>query len=629
MMYGDNDKTRFDIGVGSRIAFPITGWLEKEGHVMKNWNARFFRLMADGGTLEYFSDETMKERKGEIFLDGRSEIKLGEDHKDRKYIITVSGLKHGRQNTVTYLSCASFNEQQIWFDALKEVAFGLQVDIPEVFSFKFRCQTKLLITYADPNGDSNDSSSKTPRRRASMSSEMQVRNGTYIQPLMTTGKPTVYYEVSHHHLWGEKDFFCLVAIDPDNPSRENPEKAQFILWMVANIPQNNVHSGETVIPYMGPAPCISTGIHRIFFFLFKQSHKFANTQLGEFQNFFGTRESVKIWDWAVRYNLGPPVAAEGFCSEWDESCTTTLTDVLLSAVGGTPSHDYSERNPDSEHSGISDSCCGLEKMIIKYSTYHTIACPITACCSSVDDEIDQSVDNDNANRIQLAANDSLLMRFGRFHTIDCFSNMEDDIQAAQEREIAAEYSMCSQYNRGEVVSCCGDFDYRHFIGDVWKEFCDRVANVWERFLGFRTLGCCTDLGDDVDGPKAVVEAKQLFTRYTNIHKNRAFAKVKDYNTVGCCTEIDVDPEAAKAHERRVEEKSPCARFQRFEVISGCVPLSKEVDDHFRMDAIKRQELEGLTVCEAFADEHTVNACELCFWVKRHDYSDYDEEGRMG
>ena len=72
-----------------------------------------------------------------------------------------------------------------------------------------------------------------------------VRNGTSIQPLMTATQPRVNFEIAHHHIWGEKDFFTLIAIDPDHPRRENPT-GEFVLWLVTNIPKNHVEKGEAV-----------------------------------------------------------------------------------------------------------------------------------------------------------------------------------------------------------------------------------------------------------------------------------------------------------------------------------------------------------------------------------------------
>ena len=258
-------------------------------------------------------------------------------------------------------------------------------------------------------------------------------------------------------------------------------------------------------------------------------------------------------------------------------------------------------------------------MIIKFVTFHTIPCPFTACCSDVNTLIDEGEDNDNAVEIARNANKSLLMRFGQFHTIECFNEMNDDLQAARDQEVAANYSMCSRYDRGETVDCCDNFDYRHFIGDVWSEFWERITSVWDRFLGFRTLGCCAELDDEADGPRAVMEAQQAFTRFTNIHKKRAFAKMKDYHTIGCCTHIEEDPVAANAHERWVNEKSPCARFARFETIKGCVPMTQQEQELDGLEAIKREKIEGLTVCEALVEGHTVNTCELCFHVRRQNF----------
>ena len=138
---------------------------------MKNWNSRFFVLERGAKCLQYYTDDTKKDKRGEIILDGKSIVAPEEDHKDRKFLINVTGLKHNR-SVITYLSCASHNERQIWYDAITEVAFGLQVRIPEVFPDKFRSQTTLNIVYYDETMRSPDTNEKItpskPKKRASM-----------------------------------------------------------------------------------------------------------------------------------------------------------------------------------------------------------------------------------------------------------------------------------------------------------------------------------------------------------------------------------------------------------------------------------------------------------------------------
>lgn len=60
----------------------LQGWLKKESHdylkVMRKWQWRYFILDFDAKILSYFTDETLKDQRGEYVLDGSvlSEVSL-------------------------------------------------------------------------------------------------------------------------------------------------------------------------------------------------------------------------------------------------------------------------------------------------------------------------------------------------------------------------------------------------------------------------------------------------------------------------------------------------------------------------------------------------------------------------
>lgn len=688
LLQSQSDDIHQDIGLAVKHRYPKTGELYKEGHIMKNWKSRWFSLDYETRVLSYYEHRDLQEHRGDIHLGHHCQISKADDHGGRKFIINVIGMKKNHMQT-TYLSCGSSHERDQWHSALEEVAFGPLISIPELFPDPFRNETRLRIVYTmdgqlERNSQSNpndpNSNRSTPKKRTSTKTTVLVQNGTYIQPMVTNYKPMVTYETDHHHMWQHTDFFTLIAVDPDVPSRANPTNCAFMQWMVCNIRNNDIHNGQELLKYLGPAPTIGSGIHRIFFFLFKQPTKFTPNEISELKNYFGVRDKVSLWKWIQRYSMGMPVATEGFCSEWDESCSTNIYDLMLGSVGITPTHTFSEKNANLEHTGISDTCCGLERMLINFSTYHTIGCPCTSCCSDVNlgypecevdpstnvrtyKKIDESRDNEFAKQLAHESSHTCCARFSRYQVIDCFPDslvwcpsefdpdnapvktqnqineerqhvidmQNKDIVYARRLEKEAAYSCCSRYDRGEQVECCDDFDYRHFIGDAWEEFLAKARDLWHRFMGFRAIGCCASLDDSADGPHAIMEASQTYKYYADLHKRRVFSKVNNYHTVGCCTHIPEDPQKAKQHEEWVERRSPCGRFYRYEVIRGCVPMSKELEDHFRIEALRRQQIEGMTVCEAFCDTQydqfdrpiyrTVNMCELCCHVKRETTQD--------
>jgi hypothetical protein len=288
-----------------------------------------------------------------------------------------------------------------------------------------------------------------------------------------------------------------------------------------------------------------TGVHRIFFLLFRQAKKFTHDEMSELmayqfrtnntqqgtsekdfdkatlQLFVEKREKIRIWKWADK--LGNPISVEGFSSEWDESCNTNLTDLFFGGMANPTSLSGRETSADL-HKGISEGCCGCEKMFIKYRTFHTIPCPLTACCSDL--QLDEQSDNDTAHDLSKKAEKSLLMRCSNYHTIDCCDFVPEDMIAVREQERRAQHSMCNQFMEGSAVACCGLFDYRDFIFDSWDEFSAKCQNLFDRFMGHRIIGCCSVLEDEYradgsllvfDGPAQRVTAKKTFDTYSKIH----------------------------------------------------------------------------------------------------------------
>ncbi len=68
--------------------------------------------------------------------------------------------------------------------------------------------------------------------------------------------------------------WTLVLTNPDGHFTE--ENAEYLHWMVGNIPGNNFASGKTVVEYLQPFPAFGTGYHRFIFVLYKQVHSNVN-----------------------------------------------------------------------------------------------------------------------------------------------------------------------------------------------------------------------------------------------------------------------------------------------------------------------------------------------------------------
>ncbi|GAB4820451.1 hypothetical protein N2152v2_007497 [Parachlorella kessleri] len=100
-----------------------------------------------------------------------------------------------------------------------------------------------------------------------------------------------------------------ISSDPDPPDPANPIRKEWLHWLVTNISNSDISTGQELASYMGPAPPIGT--HRYVFMLFKQPNQEpiqAEEPTGGKRAHFNTREFAK------KYNLGDPVSVVYFNS---------------------------------------------------------------------------------------------------------------------------------------------------------------------------------------------------------------------------------------------------------------------------------------------------------------------------
>lgn len=97
--------------------------------------------------------------------------------------------------------------------------------------------------------------------------ELNVNEGNELTPTQVKDKPTLF--------WTRKDdeFYTLIMIDPDAPSRAEPVSREWNHWLVVNIPGLHVHMGQVLTDYVGSGPPEGTGLHRYVFLLYKQNGK--------------------------------------------------------------------------------------------------------------------------------------------------------------------------------------------------------------------------------------------------------------------------------------------------------------------------------------------------------------------
>uniref|UniRef100_A0A1D1XP41 Protein HEADING DATE 3A n=1 Tax=Anthurium amnicola TaxID=1678845 RepID=A0A1D1XP41_9ARAE len=126
-----------------------------------------------------------------------------------------------------------------------------------------------------------------------------VANGWEFKPSAVARRPRA--EVGGNDL---RTFYTLVLVDPDAPSPSNPTLREYLHWLVTDIPATtDATFGRELLCYESPRP--TTGIHRLIFVLFEQLDRNTVDAPRLRQNFF-------VRDFAMQYNLGPPVAAVYF-----------------------------------------------------------------------------------------------------------------------------------------------------------------------------------------------------------------------------------------------------------------------------------------------------------------------------
>ncbi|XP_072154789.1 protein D1 isoform X1 [Bemisia tabaci] len=130
----------------------------------------------------------------------------------------------------------------------------------------------------------------------------------------------------HTVLWpsDEKKFYTLLMIDPDKPSRANPSEREFLHWLVVNILDDMVLSGDDIAEYVSPVPEPGSGPHRYIFLVFEQpkgkincTEPFSDIYHDEHRKKFNTKK------FAHKYGFGTPEAMTFFIGERFFNETTT------------------------------------------------------------------------------------------------------------------------------------------------------------------------------------------------------------------------------------------------------------------------------------------------------------------
>uniref|UniRef100_A0A915JAF5 Phosphatidylethanolamine-binding protein n=1 Tax=Romanomermis culicivorax TaxID=13658 RepID=A0A915JAF5_ROMCU len=100
-------------------------------------------------------------------------------------------------------------------------------------------------------------------------------------------------------------------IDLDYPKQENPCEAEFVHWLIPNIPADSFKIGtptgsKPTLGYSPPMPLINSGEHRFVLLLFAQERRRISVPTMKKRNNFSLKEFIQ------KHNLGEPLAGNYF-----------------------------------------------------------------------------------------------------------------------------------------------------------------------------------------------------------------------------------------------------------------------------------------------------------------------------
>ncbi|XP_037064313.1 phosphatidylethanolamine-binding protein 4 isoform X1 [Peromyscus leucopus] len=145
-----------------------------------------------------------------------------------------------------------------------------------------------------------------------ISCQVVPRCNMYRQKITNWPQPKVKYPAA---LAGS--YYVLVMVDPDAPSRADPQMRYWRHWLVANIQGADLKTGtirgSVITDYGPPTPPPTTGLHRYQFFVFLQGT--STIPAPPKQN--GDRGAWEMDDFLRNYRLPQAVTSTQFMTEYE------------------------------------------------------------------------------------------------------------------------------------------------------------------------------------------------------------------------------------------------------------------------------------------------------------------------
>ncbi|XP_042364018.1 39S ribosomal protein L38, mitochondrial [Plectropomus leopardus] len=150
----------------------------------------------------------------------------------------------------------------------------------------------------------------------------QVYYGNRLTPTEAASVPQISFDAEEDSLW------TLLLTCPDEHLLDN--EAEYIHWLVGNIPGGAVQAGEELCHYLPPFPAKGTGFHRYIYVLFKQDApvNFQEDVRPSPCHSLADRTFKTVDFYRKHQDKITPAGLAFFQSHWDESVTDTFHNTL-------------------------------------------------------------------------------------------------------------------------------------------------------------------------------------------------------------------------------------------------------------------------------------------------------------
>lgn len=123
----------------------------------------------------------------------------------------------------------------------------------------------------------------------------------------------------HVEYKNDKDkYYTLIMTDLDAPSFKNPDRREWLQWVVGNIPGDDVTEGMHLGEYFPPTPRKGSGFHRVVFLVYPQPKELLFNEM-VIKTKDHDRANFSSRKFVTKYNMGDPVAGNFFNTKNDKT----------------------------------------------------------------------------------------------------------------------------------------------------------------------------------------------------------------------------------------------------------------------------------------------------------------------